>query len=259
MAWRDKEKKTVVTRLVLSGGMAELLDRLYARTYQRRQRYSCEAERPAKRVCLVVFSHWSLLLPELRGVCLGFMSSSTRLLLGMTSRAERAVCRRDREPELVEALIMEGQHGMIARVGLTLRKGKGTKRLINTAIANGHLATLQYLVSCCDVRDLGEADEVATAINHGQWPTLEWIFREMSLRHFKEEQYDEPIKIVFGAPLFVLFKWPYELDRYLDYMRDMGYGRRHALFERWRGAVLSGDLRTMTVICLFLLETEMCT
>ncbi len=201
------------------------------------------------------FYEWSDgLLPELRSIILqSHASSCTRLLLGMTCTGERALCRRDREPPLVEALIMDGQHELLVRLGLSLRaycceycRWQGSRervlcetlfRLVHMAVAGGHVQTLEFLYE-----SLGwwyfHMESVYLAIEHAQWRALEWLLSVVNVCGLLQVARVGATK---GAETFIAFHKPHLLHRYVDYMRDRDYGALHPLWPHWCEEVNAND------------------
>jgi hypothetical protein len=187
------------------------------------------------------------------------MCSSARLLLGLTCMAERCLCRRDREPPLVEAIIMDGHHELLAPLGLSLRAycfeycrydlDPGRRdpcetpgRLANMAIANGHLDTLKHLyVYYNHTSYYFNTDSIRLAIEFAQWQILEWL---LSVVHpYPTWSLDYDWRSVFqGHTSFVVFNKPHLVDRYEDYHRAMKVDQCHVLWPLFREAVKEGHV-----------------
>jgi len=210
-----------------------------------------------------VFPAWSTLLPELRDYIKCHMCSSARLVLGMTCRNERGLCRREREPPLVEAIIMDGQHELLASLQLSLAAyccvycrhpdapdpgGRSPcepqARFVNTATANGHARTLEYLYKYVywNPPCYFGLSTIYLAIEHAQWPVFDWLISTISTHRGCES--GQMCFFVKKEPwlAFILFHKPHLVSRFEDYCHAMKRPAPASSSPSFREIVERGDM-----------------
>jgi hypothetical protein len=195
---------------------------------------------------MAVFHGWTALLPEMQALVRALSPQSSAHLLGMTCTSEQAefAVRRTRTPPLLDTLAMDGDACLLARFPSPYRApyglapempGERWHRLLHTALANGHWATVQQLRS---VLDFGEVSTccIDVCIVHARW----WIFERVTAQYVARGLRLHPR----AAAFMPLFKEAHLAARYLDYCTSMNY-KPDARFDLWAHAIAVNNLSTM--------------
>lgn len=187
-----------------------------------------------------VFSFWNELLPEMQDEICVRMTPSSRALLAKT-------CHRERDVSLIEystaagadhtkeclctltvALLLEGLHGLLPRLGLRLEEDQMVSNypheLLHQVIVEGHCETILYLLETYrrlsddgDSKfDEGRAEEccVKRALEFGNWQMAEMIAREDAL---------VGLPLHFPDSLLFAIDDMEDIQLYINYVTAMGY------------------------------------